>query len=326
MRWLVTSIALAAVWLAPSAASAEVVPLYNESFEDPVLTLEPEKEPKPPGWIWTGDFDVGTEFFRIEDPEAPDGDWVLQTDVNGEGAINGVHSPTTPVEPGGTYTVRMSIKAPLGRAVWIALSERGPNEEIQLPGGFREKLDPYIGTGQWGIIEHTVTFTEDAVGLRGYFRMGGAEDEPGTFYLDAVPAPEPEPEPEPQPDPQPAPGPGAGPPPPTQFRPYDPAPKVFQFGLTKRKFIATGGPGSKGTRFTYSLSERARVTITISRGKSGSSVILKANGKPGPQSIAFSGRGQRGPLAPGSYTARIVARDAAGQTSTPRSVSFQIVD
>jgi hypothetical protein len=320
MRWFVTGIALVAVWLVPSAASAaDVVPLYNESFEDPVLTLEPDKEPKPPGWIWTGDFDVGTEFFRVEDPEAPHGDWVLQTDVNGEGAINGVHSPTAPVEPGGTYTVRMSIKAPLGRAVWIAISERGPNEEIQLPGGFREKMTPYIGTGQWGTIEHTVTFTEDAVGLRGYFRMGGAEDQPGTFYLDAVPPPKPDPEPEPEIQPQPEPPPLVAPPPIA-----DPAPQVLSFGLTKRKFLADG-PNSNGTRFTYSLSEPARVTIAISRGRSGSLATLKANGKQGPQSIAFSGRGRKGPLAPGSYTARIVAKDAAGQISPARTAGFRIV-
>ena len=313
MRWFVTAIALAAVWLVPSAASAEVVPLYNESFEDPVLTLEPDLEPKPPGWIWTGDFDVGTKFDRVEDPEAPDGDWVLKVDVNGEGAINGVHSPSAPVAPSGVYTVRMMIKVPPGRAFWMAISERGANNDLQLPEGFHQG-PMYVGTGDWDVIEYTYPFGPEGVGLRGDFRMGGGEDVPGTFYLDAVPPPDPEPEPQPQPGPQPTAG--ATPPrPTTPIFGSDPAPAIFEFGLTKRKFIATGGPNSKGTRFTYSLSEHARVTITIHRGRSGAHATLKAKGRPGPQSIAFTGKGRKGLLAPGSYTARIVAKDAAGQTS-----------
>jgi hypothetical protein len=111
---------------------------------------------------------------------------VLRVDVNGEGAINGVHSPTTPVAPNGVYTVRMSIKVPLGRPLWMAVSERGPDNELQLPGGFHEG-PVYIGTGEWDVIEYTYPFGPEGVGLRGYFRMGGGEDEPGTFYLDKAP-------------------------------------------------------------------------------------------------------------------------------------------
>ena len=78
-RTLTGAIVVALALIAPAAASGDVVSLYNQSFEEPTLTLEPELEPKPPGWIWTGDFDVGTKFNRIEDPTAPDGKWVLVT-------------------------------------------------------------------------------------------------------------------------------------------------------------------------------------------------------------------------------------------------------
>jgi hypothetical protein len=327
MRWFVTAIALAAVWLVPATASAEEVTLYNHSFEEEKLTVDPDKLPKPTGWIWTGDVDTGTTFKRFEDPEAPDGDWVLQVDSSGAEGLGGVHSPSLDVEPEEEYTIRAMVKVPVGRPLWMAISERKA-DDTQLV--FDEMPMPYIGTGKWELLERTRTF-EEGEKIRGYWRMGGANGQTGTFFLDAVPAPDPEPEPEPepepqpQPEPQPAPGPVTGPPTPPLFRPSDPAPKVFEFGLTKRKFAATGGPNSKGTRFTYSLSEPAQVTITVHRGRSGAQAILKAKGRQGPQSIAFTGKGPKGPLAPGNYTARIVAKDAAGQASPARTASFQIV-
>lgn len=319
MRWLLTGIAaIAAAWLIPTTASAAEVTLYNHSFEEEKLTIDPDRLPKPTGWIWTGDFDTGTTFERFEDPEAPDGDWVLQVNSSGFEGLGGVHSPSLDVEPEEEYTIRMLVKVPVGRPLWMAISERKA-DDTQLV--FDEMPLPYIGTGKWELLERTRSF-EEGEKIRGYWRLGGANGQTGTFYLDAVPPPEPEPEP--QPGPQPAPGPVADPPPPTQLRPADPAPKVFAFSVTKRRFVVAGGPNSQGTRFTYSLSERARVTITIRRGRSGALATLKASGRSGPQSLAFSGRGRKGPLAPGSYTARIVAKDAAGQTSSARTTSFRI--
>jgi hypothetical protein len=109
----------------------------------------------------------------------------------------------------------------------------------------------------------------------------------------------------------------------------------------------------RGTRFVYMLSEEAKVTITIERKLKGRRIgrgakarcvkatsanrkaprcvrfvkvtSLGAQGKPGKQSLFFSGRVHGKALKPGPYRATIVAKDAGGQTSSPRQVRFRIV-
>ncbi|HEY1356352.1 MAG TPA: hypothetical protein VGF09_08550, partial [Solirubrobacterales bacterium] len=115
----------------PTTASAEIVSLYNQSFEDPKITLDPEAKPKPNGWIWTGDEFTGTTFERVMDPEAPNGEWVLQVNSSGADGLGGVHSPSAKVEPHQSHTVQMMVKVPVGRPLWMAISERdADNEEI----------------------------------------------------------------------------------------------------------------------------------------------------------------------------------------------------
>jgi hypothetical protein len=149
--------------------------------------------------------------------------------------------------------------------------------------------------------------------------------------------------------------------------PCDTPPVVTQFGVTNKVFAPVGGKGGakgsalisarkkvkRGTRFVYTLSEAAKVTITIERKLKGRRVgrgakarclkatranrkaprcarfvkvtSLGAQAKAGKQSLPFSGRVRGKPLRPDSYRATIVAKDAGGQTSSPRQVGFRIV-
>jgi hypothetical protein len=145
--------------------------------------------------------------------------------------------------------------------------------------------------------------------------------------------------------------------------PLDPPPSVSGFGITNKVFAPAGKSAKasasvrkpkQGTRFTYKLSEPARVAIVIARkapgrrlGKGAKSRCVKVTaknrdkGKPctrfvkkttiggqkqaGRQSTPWSGRIGNKPAKPGKYRATIVAKDAAGQRSKPRSLGFQIV-
>jgi hypothetical protein len=148
--------------------------------------------------------------------------------------------------------------------------------------------------------------------------------------------------------------------------PIDPRPEVTNFGMTNNVFAPVGGHGNRkggvrisakkakrGTRFRFTLSESARVTITIERKLKGRRVgrgakarclkatrvnrkaprcvrfvkvtSLGAQAKAGKQSLPFSGRVRGKALKPGPYRATIVAKDTAGQTSSPHRVSFRIV-
>jgi hypothetical protein len=118
----------------------------------------------------------------------------------------------------------------------------------------------------------------------------------------------------------------------------DPPPVVSGFGIASRVFAPKGGPkrsaAKRGTRFTYTLSEPAKVAITIERR-----TLVRRNGKvrfvkittlasqegAGKQSTAFSGRVRGKALKPGRYRARLEAVDSAGQRSQPRQLGFRIV-
>ena len=127
--------------------------------------------------------------------------------------------------------------------------------------------------------------------------------------------------------------------------PADAAPVVSRFGITNRVFApkgkrprraaASARRGKKlkrGTKFTYTLSEPARVSITIERKTKRrkkvrwvKQTILRASEKAGRQSTAFNGRAKGRALKAGRYRARIVATDQAGQASNPRQVAFRVV-
>jgi hypothetical protein len=144
------------------------------------------------------------------------------------------------------------------------------------------------------------------------------------------------------------------------FRPGDrTAPTISGLALSNTRFrVAPGAtPVSArarrvplGTTFRYSLSERARVTITIERARPGRRVgrrcvrptrsnrrrrrctryvragaLTRRNQGPGRVRTRFSGRIGRRKLAPGRYRATLGATDAAGNRAAVRRVSFTIV-
>ena len=103
----------------------------------------------------------------------------------------------------------------------------------------------------------------------------------------------------------------------------------------------------RGTRFVFSLSERARTTIVITREAVGRrsgrrcvtprpglkhpctravTVLTLIRGSTiGPNTVPFSGRAGRTTLTPGSYVAHIVALDDAGNRSKPVALRFTVV-
>jgi hypothetical protein len=126
-------------------------------------------------------------------------------------------------------------------------------------------------------------------------------------------------------DPPPSDAPGGGttappPVPPAQ----DKAPVISKLTIGKQRLVA-----GRKTRFRITLSEDARVKITLKRV--GKSRRVRAAGSlsrrvhAGRNRIAFRGRVKRRALKPGRYVAVARATDSAGQHSAKRKVSFRIV-
>lgn len=147
-----------------------------------------------------------------------------------------------------------------------------------------------------------------------------------------------------------APGPGPG------AAPDTVAPVLSSLSVTNRRFaVATGrtptvAAAKKGTRFRFRLSERATVTITISRALAGRRVgrscrkptralrkrkrctrhvrvgaLTRRDVAAGAVSVAFTGRIGSKRLVRGRYRASVTARDAAGNRSSARTVMFTVV-
>lgn len=125
--------------------------------------------------------------------------------------------------------------------------------------------------------------------------------------------------------PPPAGGGGAGTPVDTQ------APLIGSFRAAPALFALARGATPmaarvpRGTRFRYTLSEPARITITLKRAHSRRRVgVLRRAGAKGANSIRFSGRIGKRALRPGRYRAAIVAIDAAGNRSALRTTAFRV--
>jgi hypothetical protein len=126
-------------------------------------------------------------------------------------------------------------------------------------------------------------------------------------------------------------------------------PVITKFGMTNRVFAPKGAKrprrggarasakrkhAKRGTKFTYTLSEPARVKIRIERKKRGGKgkkprfskvTTISQEKKSGRQATKFSGRVGGRPLKPGKYRAQITATDSVGQTSAPKKLGFRIV-
>ena len=111
----------------------------------------------------------------------------------------------------------------------------------------------------------------------------------------------------------------------------DTQPPLITGFRTTRKAFAVGrartavAAGARGTRFRYTLSETAKVTVRIKRRNGRSAGKLVRTAKKGANRLKFSGRIGRRALKRGRYLAVITATDAAGNRSAPRRVKFRVV-
>jgi Domain of unknown function (DUF4394) len=155
-----------------------------------------------------------------------------------------------------------------------------------------------------------------------------------------------------------APSPAAPVPPPSTLPPPDLPPVLSSLSLTNRTFAAVGARSKtraaatrvpRGTTFRFTLSEAAQVRIAFARETTGRRVggrclaatparrkrakctryitvgSISVSGKVGRNSVKFSGRLKGRALASGAYRASLTARDAIGQRSRVRTVSFRVV-
>jgi hypothetical protein len=84
---------------------------------------------------------------------------------------------------------------------------------------------------------------------------------------------------------------------------------------------------ARGTRFSYSLSEAAKVVVKIQRvGTKRTAGRLIRSAKGGKNVLRFSGRIGAKALKPGRYRAVMVATDAAGNRSPAKSVRFRVLN
>lgn len=98
--------------------------------------------------------------------------------------------------------------------------------------------------------------------------------------------------------------------------------KVFAVGRARTAIAART---ARGTRVSYKLSENAKVVFKIQRvGKKRPVGKLTRTAKSGRNVLAFSGRIGAKALRPGRYRAVIMAVDAAGNRSAPKTVRLRI--
>ena len=136
-------------------------------------------------------------------------------------------------------------------------------------------------------------------------------------------------------------------------------PTVSKFRISHKRFAIGGKPTAlnaasrkapRGTTFTFTLSEAATTRIAITHKAKGHRAgrtrpckpahrgqkrnctrtalvltLVRTHSTKGPNRIAFSGRYGRKRLAKGTYTATVIATDAARNRSKPHSLTFTVV-
>jgi hypothetical protein len=118
----------------------------------------------------------------------------------------------------------------------------------------------------------------------------------------------------------------------TSGRAADTQPPVVSGFRTTKKTFAVGRARTAiaalahGTTLRYSLSESAKVTITIRRARGAATVgKLTRRGANGANAVKFSGRIGKRALKPGRYVALLTATDASGNHSAAKRVAFRVV-
>jgi hypothetical protein len=264
-----------------------------------------------------------------------------------QGSVHLLDARTTDgIAPQTQITVAPSGSLPTGDVSFQFIAdEPGSTFECRLDGeAFASCTSPHtLSPG-----EGAHTFAVRAIDL-----AGNADPTPAaaTFTL-AGPAPDPTPTPTdtspPATDtPTPAPGGGSG----GVTPPDEIAPLLTAVALSPSRFrvgraaTPTSAALKRGSRLTYQLSEAATVTITVERLTKGRRIagrcvtgrrtgarctkvtragVLRRASNAGLSRIAFSGRIGRRALRAGNYRLRVVARDAAGNTSRTVRVGMRI--
>jgi hypothetical protein len=107
------------------------------------------------------------------------------------------------------------------------------------------------------------------------------------------------------------------------------APKVFAVNRRGKAERLVKSRAKKGTTITFKLSEAARVVFAVQRvlpkKRFGKALRFAMNAKAGANKKKFSGRIGKKALKPGRYRLTMVARDGAGNRSTPKRLTFSIV-
>jgi hypothetical protein len=106
------------------------------------------------------------------------------------------------------------------------------------------------------------------------------------------------------------------------------SPSVFAIARARTP-VAAGS--ARGTRLRYSLSEPARVSISVKRAIRRDGHVryrtvgsLRRSGATGANTVRFSGRIGKRALRPGGYRAVITATDAAGNRGAPRTIRLRV--
>jgi hypothetical protein len=100
--------------------------------------------------------------------------------------------------------------------------------------------------------------------------------------------------------------------------------KVFAVGRAR---TAISARVVRGTRFSYTLNEAARVVVKIQRVDTRrASGKLTRSARSGKNALRFSGRIGSRALKPGRYRAVLTATDAAGNRSAPKRLSFRVTN
>jgi hypothetical protein len=101
---------------------------------------------------------------------------------------------------------------------------------------------------------------------------------------------------------------------------------VFVVNSRGRAEKPVASRAKKGTTLRYTLSERARLVVTVRRVRPRRRIgAFAVASKAGRNRHAFSGRVGRKRLKPGRYLAVLVATDAGGLSSSPRRLKFKVV-
>jgi hypothetical protein len=105
--------------------------------------------------------------------------------------------------------------------------------------------------------------------------------------------------------------------------------RKFAVDTRRRRSPVAAARAKRGTAFVYTLSEAARVVVTVERKNRRKRYArigtFTQDGAAGRNTKRWLGKIGSKALPPGTYRASVVATDTAGNASAPRRLTFRIV-